>query len=279
MHAWPVLYLRAEGVKKSALLEWRLMIARAVLRHELLFFFAPEERKLAGEAGADGKHYHSFLHVRPDPDGRMHVPLLLAQAASASLFDSSEAGGIDDQDDFGGDDGDGEEARGDGEEEEEEANALFGRSMTVTSAPFKGMQNALPIKRPSGSSDGEGGIMRRSTTTLFSFFVQSNVEESEREAGNASGTGDGGGGTNAVDRTPSDHEFNLVDANDGSARAVVQGEDAAGALSGLSGAAPSDAVAIKSLVASTAAGPEPATATSQDDHVPGRKAVKLLPPL
>ena len=75
-----------QSVKKSALLEWRLMIARAVLRHELLFFFADRTRKLAGERGADGKFYHSFLHVRSEPDGAVHVPLLLAQQRSASLF-------------------------------------------------------------------------------------------------------------------------------------------------------------------------------------------------
>ena len=62
------------------------MIARAVLRHELVFFFAPRRYKLAGEHGADGSYYHSFLHVRPDPDGATHIPLLLAQQRSASLF-------------------------------------------------------------------------------------------------------------------------------------------------------------------------------------------------
>ena len=66
-----------QSVKRSALLEWRLMVARAVLRHELLCSLLPNLQKLAGARGPDGKYYHNFLHVRPDPDGQMHIPLLL----------------------------------------------------------------------------------------------------------------------------------------------------------------------------------------------------------
>jgi hypothetical protein len=79
-----------QSVKKSALLEWRLMIARAVLRHELLFSFVDNERKLAGERGADGKYFHSFLHVQADPDGGVHIPLQIAQQRSAALFSEDD---------------------------------------------------------------------------------------------------------------------------------------------------------------------------------------------
>jgi len=79
-----------QGVKKAAQLEFRLLIARAVLRHELLYFFAPHESKFAGTRGLDNKFYHSFLHVKQDPDGHVHIPLLLAQEKSGSLLDRED---------------------------------------------------------------------------------------------------------------------------------------------------------------------------------------------
>lgn len=79
-----------QGVKKAAQLEFRLLIARAVLRHELLYFFAPPEAKFAGTRGIDNKYYHSFLHVKQDPDGHLHIPLLLAQEKSGSLLDRED---------------------------------------------------------------------------------------------------------------------------------------------------------------------------------------------
>jgi hypothetical protein len=79
-----------QGVKKAAQLEFRLLIARAVLRHELLYFFAPPESKFAGIRGLDNKFYHSFLHVKQDPDGHVHIPLLLAQEKSGSLLDRQD---------------------------------------------------------------------------------------------------------------------------------------------------------------------------------------------
>jgi len=79
-----------QSVRKAAELEFRLLIARAVLRHELLYFWSPPEAKFAGTQGLDGKFYHSFLHVKQDPDGEVHIPLLLAQELSGTLLDNGD---------------------------------------------------------------------------------------------------------------------------------------------------------------------------------------------
>ena len=213
-----------QGVKKSALLEWRLMIARAVLRHELLFFFAPSSQKLAGERGVDGKYYHSFLHVKPDPDGQVHVPLLLAQKASSSLFDEDEAelphseeAHSDEAHELGaGASASGDSLLGAGgdpqaaERERAEA-ALFGRSTMVTPTPLIAADRVQHLHHRShpASSKGSEHMLRRSTTNLFSRLLSPFSEGESADNGiprsYASNTEDGGGGSNSSSSLPDQH--------------------------------------------------------------------------
>ena len=120
-----------QSVKKSALLEWRLMIARAVLRHELLYSWSPQEYRLAGTRGADGKYYHSFLHVRPDPDGQVHVPLQLAQQRSASLFADDDNTPLEPSDEAD----ESQKARFFADENTE-VSSTFSKAVEVTAAPL-----------------------------------------------------------------------------------------------------------------------------------------------
>lgn len=65
-----------QGVKKAAELEWRLLIARNVLRLELV---VPQRLKRVGTLGLDGKFSIQIIHVEPDPSGEPNVPLMLAK--------------------------------------------------------------------------------------------------------------------------------------------------------------------------------------------------------
>ena len=89
-----------QAVNKKAQLEWRLLIARNVLRLELVFTAlvstccVPEkflQRKFAGAIPpGDTKHVHTFLHVEHSPDAASSVPLLLAQQGGNDLYDAEE---------------------------------------------------------------------------------------------------------------------------------------------------------------------------------------------
>jgi len=121
-----------QSVKKSALLEWRLLIARAVLRYEHLFFFAPQAYKLAGEKHPDGKFYHNFLHVAPDADGHEHIPLMIARRGAGSLFASADdmsfarGGQLEEE----------QQQQSFIDDEKQHARASFERSASVTSGPL-----------------------------------------------------------------------------------------------------------------------------------------------
>lgn len=93
-----------QTVKKQAQLEWRLLIARNVLRLELVFsalistpmiaYCLPPQmpqRKFAGNIPSGGsEHVHTFLHVEHAPDAPSAVPLLLARQGGNDLYDADE---------------------------------------------------------------------------------------------------------------------------------------------------------------------------------------------
>ena len=86
------------SVQSKAQLEWRLLIARHVLRLELFVLtFAGKSvfsKMLAGSKSAvDGKYYHHFLHVAAPPGEPKSVPMLLAMSGANELFneDTEEA--------------------------------------------------------------------------------------------------------------------------------------------------------------------------------------------
>ena len=93
-----------QSVRKQAQLEWRLLIARHVLRLELVFTAfvksplrvlccSPRliERKFSGDIPpGDTTFVHTFLHVERSPDAEAAVPLLLAQQGGQDLYDAAE---------------------------------------------------------------------------------------------------------------------------------------------------------------------------------------------
>lgn len=92
------------SVTEKAQLEWRLLIARNVLRLELVFTAfvkswaaqccLPEStlrRKYAGSVPPGGTAMvHTFLHVERSPDAPSSVPVLLAKQGGNDLYDAEE---------------------------------------------------------------------------------------------------------------------------------------------------------------------------------------------
>ena len=91
-----------QSVRKQAQLEWRLLMARHVLRLELVFTALVRsrltrlcgsptllERKFSGHVPPGGTAYvHTFLHV--ERQAVQPVPLLLAQQGGQDLYDAAE---------------------------------------------------------------------------------------------------------------------------------------------------------------------------------------------
>ena len=87
-----------QSVKKQAQLEWRLLIARNVLRLELVFNalarcmpMSTRQRKFSGAIPPGQQIYvHTFLHVEKSTGAPDAVPLLLAQQGGNDLYDVEE---------------------------------------------------------------------------------------------------------------------------------------------------------------------------------------------
>ena len=93
-----------QSVKKQAQLEWRLLIARNVLRLELVFTalikarfitnrlpLSMRQRKFSGAIPPGAQIYvHTFLHVERSTGAPDAVPLLLAQQGGNDLYDVEE---------------------------------------------------------------------------------------------------------------------------------------------------------------------------------------------
>jgi len=82
-------------VQEQAQLEWRLLIARNVLRLELFVLnttgkWAYAKMFAGAKSTVDGKYYHNFLHVSALPGEHKSVPMMLAMSGSNELFNEEE---------------------------------------------------------------------------------------------------------------------------------------------------------------------------------------------
>ena len=84
-------------VQEQAQLEWRLLIARNVLRLELFVLnttgkWAYAKMFAGSQSAVDGKYYHNFLHVSAPPGEPKSVPMMLAMSGTNELFNEDDDG-------------------------------------------------------------------------------------------------------------------------------------------------------------------------------------------